>query len=246
MSNPGNPWHRSPVPPSRNRVYVWLAVMLILTLGVWGLFRTFPETTLEGQSEVRFVQLLAVLALVASGVVLSRRFTLKESMRNIAIWCGIAAVLAIGYAYQDVLSDVGTRLRAEVLPREPIQFDPRTLIVTESEGDEFVTTGKVNGVRVRFVVDTGASDIVLSPADATRASIDAATLVFSRPTETANGVGYGAPVTVSSLTVGSIRLNDVDVVVNQMPMDSSLLGMAFLRRLKSFEVRGRKLYLRSN
>jgi len=245
MSTPDNPWHREPTPP-RHRVYVWLAVMLAVTLGVWELFRLFPEVRFDGMNEARLVRLVAVLALVASGVVFSRRFTLKESVRNVAIWFAIAAVVAIGYAYQDVLSDIATRLRGEVLPSEPIQIDAHTMVLTESEGGGFLTTGEVDGVRVRFAVDTGASDIVLSPADAERAGIDMRNLNYSEETETANGVGHSAPARVATLRVGSFLLNDVAVSVNQAPMDSSLLGMAFLRRLKSFGVQGRRLYLRAD
>jgi aspartyl protease family protein len=104
--------------------------------------------------------------------------------------------------------------------------------------------GEVDGAPVRFVVDTGASDIVLSPQDAARAGLLPPSTKYSRPSETANGVGYGAPMDVRSLEVGPIRLANVRVFVNQAPMSASLLGMTFLDRLDSFEVRGDQLFLR--
>jgi aspartyl protease family protein len=97
---------------------------------------------------------------------------------------------------------------------------------------------------VRFAIDTGANGVVLSPADAARAGIDADSLKFGLPSETANGVGYVAPVTLSSLTVGQIRLANLPAAVVKTPMSTSLLGMAFLKRLESFEVKGDRLTLR--
>ena len=104
--------------------------------------------------------------------------------------------------------------------------------------------GEVDGQKVNFMVDTGASDIVLSPADAKRLGVDEAKLDFARQFETANGIGQGAAYTVSSLVVGPITFHKVEVSINRAPMSSSLLGMAFLKRLKSFEVKDGRLYLR--
>jgi aspartyl protease family protein len=97
---------------------------------------------------------------------------------------------------------------------------------------------------VRFLVDTGASDIVLSPGDARRAGIEPESLKYDRPYATANGVGYGASVTLDRLEIGAISLSNVRVSVQQAEMGTSLLGMTFLRRLKSYAVQDRKLVLR--
>jgi aspartyl protease family protein len=103
----------------------------------------------------------------------------------------------------------------------------------------------VNGQPVRFLVDTGASDIVLSPADAQRLGLDPASLSFTKPVETANGIGLGASYSAADVSVGSIRLSNVPMSVNKAPMSSSLLGMAFFNRLQSFRFEGNKLYLKS-
>ena len=96
----------------------------------------------------------------------------------------------------------------------------------------------------RFLVDTGASDIVLDPADAQRLGIDLGSLTFDRPFGSANGIGYGAKTVVGGLSVGPIAFTNVEVAINKTRMGSSLLGMAFLKRLKSYSVSGGKLVLR--
>jgi aspartyl protease family protein len=124
-----------------------------------------------------------------------------------------------------------------------VETGDRELVVSQDPDGGFYLMGQVNGQAVRFLVDTGASEIVLSPADARRIGVDPASLVFDHPSETANGVGYAAPFVADSLAVGPIRLENVPVAINQAPMSSSLLGMSFLKRLESFRVSGRKLYL---
>ena len=93
-------------------------------------------------------------------------------------------------------------------------------------------------------MDTGASDIVLSPADAARAGFERSELAFNRQYQTANGIGWGAPVVLRSIEAGAIRFRGVAASVNDAPMSESLLGMSFLDRLAGFEVRGDSLILR--
>ncbi|MEI9890753.1 MAG: TIGR02281 family clan AA aspartic protease [Caulobacteraceae bacterium] len=88
----------------------------------------------------------------------------------------------------------------------------------------FYVTGQVNGQTVRFLADTGSSDIVLSPADAQRLGLDPASMQFSKSAETANGIGFGAPYKAASLAIGPIQLADVPMSVNKAAMSSSLLG----------------------
>jgi aspartyl protease family protein len=169
----------------------------------------------------------------------------REAARNIAIWGVVASVLAIGYAYRDELSGVSARVRSEFMPGEPVaSVDAHTLRLTQDEGGDFYVFGTANGSRIRFLVDTGASDIVLSPTDAQRLGIDTSTLHFVSGFETANGIGAGARYTLDALSVGPIQLWNVPVSINRTDMHASLLGMAFLKRLKSFEFSGRKLTLR--
>ncbi len=72
----------------------------------------------------------------------------------------------------------------------------------------------------------------------------ASALTFGKPVETANGLGYGAPFTADTLKVGSISLTQVPMSINKAPMSTSLLGMAFFNRMKSFRVEGDRLFIR--
>jgi aspartyl protease family protein len=177
--------------------------------------------------------------------VFARRARWTEVARNIAIWGIIAAVLAVGYAYRDELGSIGSRVQSELMPGEPVQSaGAHVLTLTQDDAGDFYVYGAANGTRIRFLVDTGASDIVLSPADARRLGIDMSALHFVSGFETANGVGAGARTTLDTLSVGTIQLWNVPVSINRTDMHASLLGMAFLKRLKAFEFSGRKLTFR--
>ncbi len=249
MPNTNRPWHREPPQrpfDPRLRMAILVGLVVLLGIGVWKLSQAFPGRATSDMDHAWLINLGAFFVLVASGLVFTRRITLRETLRNLSLWTGIAAVLVLGYVYQDEIRDTALRVRAELVPSYAVTRDAKTLVVTADDAGEFVVYARVDGAPIKFVVDTGATDIVLSPQDAKRLGIDLDGLNFTSSFETANGVGRGAPSTVTSLVIGPIRLEHVPVSINEAPMDSSLLGMAFLRRLESFEIKGRKLTLTSH
>ena len=94
----------------------------------------------------------------------------------------------------------------------------------------YYLSATVNGSRVRFVVDTGASNIVLTAADARRAGFDPLTLAYTQRANTANGSVDTAPVTLDSVEIAGFGDEAVHAVVNAGDLDTSLLGMAYLSR----------------
>ncbi len=105
--------------------------------------------------------------------------------------------------------------------------------------------GAANGTSLSLLVDTGASTVVLKPADAERAGIDTAALSFTTPVSTANGTTFAAPVRLKSVSVGPLEVRDVEALVAQPgALSENLLGMSFLKRLRSYEFSGDFLTLR--
>lgn len=243
---PERPWNVDKLQPKRQlglRFVVWAVLITGVAAGLFVLAGLFPGRTSSDWNEAQIVQLVLILALVSAGVVFGARLRAREVIRNLAIWAGIALTLLLGYAYQDELRDAGIRLRAELIPSyATISKDDATILMAGEDG-HFHVVAQANGIAIPFLIDTGASDIVLTPTDAKRLGIDVSALDFARRYETANGVGRGAPFTLASLSVGSVALADVAVSINETDMRESLLGMSFLKRLASFEVQGRKLIL---
>ncbi|MBV8089889.1 MAG: TIGR02281 family clan AA aspartic protease [Alphaproteobacteria bacterium] len=111
-----------------------------------------------------------------------------------------------------------------------------TLVYRVGPLGHVVLTASVNGAPIRFLVDTGASTVVLSNADARTAGINPDALVYNKTTTTANGVVRVAPVVLHEIRIQQLSVENVPAVVDPN-LNGSLLGMSFLSRLKSFQMR---------
>jgi aspartyl protease family protein len=222
---------------------LWLG-LLAATGAVFLLLAWWLPADHGDEDWARALRLFGVLAIVSSGLTRVRRFNLPATARIVAGWLAIFLVAVTAYALRNDALHVALKVRTALIPGLAVTDSPRSMVIGRGEGEAFYVIGAVNGVAVRFIIDTGSTDIVLSPSDARRVGLYPADLTYSRPSETANGVGYGAMTTADSLVVGPIRMTNVPVSVNKAPMGASLLGMPFLKRLDSFEVRGDQLFLR--
>ncbi len=252
MPNQGGPWDRvaqkpsAPPsrPPARGRLLVWLLVVAGVGGIVLVLTRAFPEAMRTGDDWAQVGYGAALLALVASGLTRLRREALPQHLRHAALWLGIFAVCALAVAYREELASVPRRLQMAFSPGAPVATGDQELVIPQNDQGSFVVVGLVNGQRVRFIVDTGATETVLAPADARRLGLPVEQLRYDSLSETANGTGRGASYTADRLEVGAIAFDDFKMSINQADMSASLLGMSFLSRLESFEFRGRQLILK--
>ena len=228
--------------PSRGPAWLWLAVAVIATIAlVMALNGRYPGALDEQGGLPRLIYFLSWLVLAGSGLVLAIRREPLKQLRNAAIWLALGLALVIGYSFKD---ELGSRLLGELVPQRGTANPDGSVTFRAGEDGHFHVEARINGTRLRMLVDTGASQVVLSPSDARRLGIDTAGLDFRHLSETANGPVSGAPVTLREITVGSVRLIDVMASVNGAEMSESLLGMTFLSRLSGFEVSGDRLTLR--
>lgn len=102
----------------------------------------------------------------------------------------------------------------------------------------------VDGRAVRLMVDTGATVVALTPHDARRLGLNLTPGDYSHEITTAAGPARAARVRLASLSVGSVRVPDVDAVVVERGLPHSLLGMSWLGRLSGFEASADALTLR--
>ena len=251
MGDFNGPWRKLPPPalPPRPKprarlgLYLWMALLIGTAAIFVALVRFFPNSLTSLDDRARALRLFGLLALVSSGLVATRRVNLGRSLRHAAVWVAIFALGLLGYAYRGEVQSMALRLRTTLIPGQAVTQSARTVVIGRADDGGFYVNGSVNGTPVRFVIDTGASGILLSPADAVRAGLPTVAEGGGRPSETANGVGYVTTARARNLDVGPIHLSDVPIEVNQAPISVSLLGMPFLRRLDSFEVRGDQLML---
>jgi aspartyl protease family protein len=199
-----------------------------------GTFNPSPLT----QNVIVFV-LLVVVALA----LLRRRFS--QAIKAVLIWLVLAAALAVGYTYRFELREVADRVMAEVIPGHAATRG-RTVEVSRGQGGNFVVLTQVNSARLPMILDSGASSVVLTHDAAKAAGLPLEMLSYSVGVETANGRTRAAPVTLQSIAVGGLVEREVAALIAQPgQLRQSLLGMSFLNRLQSWEVRGDRLVLRA-
>jgi clan AA aspartic protease (TIGR02281 family) len=117
-------------------------------------------------------------------------------------------------------------------------------VIESGAGGHFLVEAVVNGAPVIFLVDTGASNVVLTMEDAERLGFRPESLRFTERFASANGEVRAAPVVLRELRIGQFSVFDMPASVNEAPLRVSLLGMSFLRRLQGYSVDDGRLILR--
>ena len=220
----------------------------VLAVAAAALLMTPPQSTLLGLDHRRFAS-AAIGAAILLWLVLSRLRSARPSdiarmVTSVAIWAALLIALTGVYAYRFDASDILGRIAGELFPSEPEVGRGGEVIVNRRLRGEFAIAGRVNGARVTFLFDTGASAVVLTAADARRAGVDAGRLTFDAPVTTANGPAMAAEVRLDQIAVGPIVMRNVAALVARPgALDESLLGMSFLERLKSYTVERDRLIL---
>jgi aspartyl protease family protein len=209
---------------------------------------------LHGQGEIgglppdQFASLLAsgALALLVAGwVVQEFRGHWMRGVQSVVFWAALM-VGAVGlYSYRGELHEVASRIVSDIGPAEPAVGSGGEVSVARRLDGTFGIAGHANDRDLRFIFDTGASMVVLTTESAQVIGIAPGALNYVVPVFTANGRTLAAPVTLDTLRVGSITERRVRALVARPGvLRENLLGMTFLERLASYEVRGNRLVLR--
>lgn len=188
----------------------------------------------DGQARFFYLALLGMA--VAVWVFKDYRHRLGQAAQHAAIWglIFIGAVLAFGF--KDNLTHM---LNSD----SAMRVDEDTIALRRATDGHFYTTIEVNGTDIRFMVDTGATRLVLSRDDARTAGIDVEGLDFIVPTSTANGRVMSAPVRLDTVALAGFVDENFRASVNGGDLHISLLGMEYLDRFRSFRVEGDTMLL---
>lgn len=223
---------------------IWLLLfVLAIMLGVLVAQQDGAFLGLSGSDLAWLLVRTAFLVVIAAIALRAFRGRLSYALRSAGIWLCIALLLAVGYTYRFELEDVGDRVLAELVPGH-VSSHGRSVEVV-GRGGNFSITAQVNGVRVPMVYDTGASAVVLTQEAARAVGLPLQMLSYSVNIDTANGRARAAPVMLDHVAVGGIVEDSVAALIAQPgQLRTSLLGLSFLNRLESYEVRGDQLMLR--
>ncbi|MBB5514926.1 aspartyl protease family protein [Rubricella aquisinus] len=175
-----------------------------------------------------FLSILGVALL--SGIFAYYRGRLSQGLQHAAIWGLIILGATLLFSFRAPLEHA-------LFPNSAVSTGEQIILRRDGSG-HFVTVAEVNDTPVRFIVDTGASSIVLARQDAMRAGIDPATLNFSGRAMTANGTVRLANVVLDTITLADQTDRNVFATVNGGELAISLLGMSYLDRFSQINVAG--------
>jgi aspartyl protease family protein len=158
-----------------------------------------------------------------------RRGQIGRRLRDLLVWMLIFAMVVIAYGFRDVL-------RAQLFPAAMVQVSGDTIELRRGSDGHFHATLEVNGQPVRFMVDTGASGIVLSRRDAEKIGLDPGDLAYLGTAQTANGRVATAGVRLGLVRLGTFTDTNVPASVTEGGLDTSLLGMSYLDRFANIAI----------
>ncbi len=197
----------------------------------------------EGDQAIHLLYLIGVLALVGSAFAV-RRVPLGSAVKMFAAWILIFAAGFIVFTFRDDFGALGDRLLVAARGGEVEQAAPGETRVRLAPDGHFWVQAEVNGERVRFLVDSGATTTSISRATADRVGIEPSG-GFPALVRTANGTVSVERGRADTLRIGDIERENVAVHISEAFGDLNVIGMNFLSSLRGWGVEGRTLILRS-
>src|SRR5215471_5591192 len=227
-------------------VLLWI-LLLGLSLAVVVMASGNGQRTIGDRTTGDFASWLvrvAWLVLIGGVLIALFRDRLTKALEAVVLWIVIALLLMLGYTYRFQLHDIADQVMAELVPGR-VADSGRTVALARAQSSDFQISTDINGHSIPMILDTGASSVVLTNEAAKAVGLPVEVIKYTVNIATANGHTKAAEVTLDRVAVGSIVERSVPALIAQPgQLKTSLLGMSFLNRLQSWEVRGDRLVLR--
>ncbi len=184
----------------------------------------------------RFAYLSLLLLVIGYWFFRSNRQRLSQTLQQAAIWVLIFLGAITAFGFKDVI-------REQLSPNTTFSISDSEVVLRRAQDGHFYARLLVNDVPVDFIVDTGASGIVLTQKDAKRVGIDVDNLQFWGRADTANGKVGTAEVRLEIVKLGEITDFRLRASVNEGELFNSLLGLTYLNLFSEVRIKGNELHL---
>ncbi|MEM7319465.1 MAG: TIGR02281 family clan AA aspartic protease [Pseudomonadota bacterium] len=192
---------------------------------------------MDGDDTARFIYLSLLGCALVFWFFTQNRQSLGKTVQMIAAWVFIfAGVIAVVGLWEDI--------RGTIAPGQRMTVSDSQIEVPRAADGHYYLQLMINDTPVDFLVDTGASQMVLTAQDAARIGINPSDLNYFGRAMTANGEVRTAPVKLEQVELGPFSDSGVSAWVNEGQMEQSLLGMGYLQRWPSIEISGGALVLK--
>lgn len=166
-------------------------------------------------------------------------------MRQILIAAGLFLVVAgVMARYADQSMTVSTPAPTAMAASPVPASGGRTVVIPRDKNGHFQVNARVDGRRMNFMVDTGASVIALTATDAGRLGLRPTARDFTAQVKTANGIVRAAPTELDRVEIDGVTVRHVAaLIIPDAALSENLLGLSFLSKLRRFEYSNGKLVL---
>ena len=185
----------------------------------------------------RLIYLSVLVVAILGSVLISRRGAYGKMFRQAGVWLLIfMGLVAIVASWQDI------RQSGQTMSFQ--QSEDSAIIIPKEIDGHFHLTVTINDRPIEFLVDTGASDIVLTREDAARVGFDPNRLDYWGMANTANGTVRLAIIRLETVRLGEFIDKNIRASVNKAPMEKSLLGMRYLSKFRAIEISNDQMILK--
>jgi len=200
----------------------------------------YNQISFNEWSNVIYILILILLLVMGFS---RKELPLKKVFEFVGWWILFALVALALYSYRFEIIEVKDRVLSNLFPSKAINKNHEQLILNISQDGHYYLNVKINNQEVRFMIDTGASEVVIDQKIASNLGLDLSNIVYDKVFQTANGQSYGASIYFKEIDVSGVKFYNVQASITNSDLLSPLLGMSFLQKFYKYEFYRDKLIL---
>ncbi len=199
---------------------------------------------LSTADKFNIIYYILLISLIGSSVLWRFHNNLTQTIKQTLLWVIVLFFLITLYSFRSDFSKLKQRFMGEIAPSSAILNDKGEIEFRVASDGHFYINTLTNGKSLRFMLDTGASDVVIPISLAQEFGYKPSDLKYTKIYNTANGTVRGAPIKINRMEISGYIFNNINASINEVDIESPLLGMSFLKKLSSYEVRDGILILK--
>jgi aspartyl protease family protein len=200
----------------------------------------YNEIFSQEWSNIIYVIILIVLLIMGFS---SKELPLKKFFEYVGLWIIIALVALVSYSYRFEFFEAKDRVLSDLFPSKAINKNHQQLTINVSQDGHYYLNVKIKNFPVRFMIDTGASEVVIDKNLAIKLGYDLKNINYNKVFQTANGEAYGASIYFDEVDVSGIKFYNIQGSITDSRLATPLLGMTFLQKFYKYEFYRDKLIL---
>ncbi len=182
----------------------------------------------------QFIYLILLLVFLANTLIFNKKIKTSKILLQLSCWLGIILFTIALYSFRHEFINIKDRIASELFPSNALRVNSQIRINISKDNHYYIDL-LINNKNIRFLIDTGASDLVLNQKDAKKIGINLNNLHFNKIYQTANGSTKGASIILDEINIKGLIFRDISASVNLAKMETSLMGMRFLKNFKKYE-----------